>query len=92
MAALVLSALLVDDEDVIEDYCRTEPVSPDALGQGYAERLASLPREFCEAPARTMRAFLEAIGREFGSTRAFLAMIGVDRTKLRALERALLVD
>jgi len=50
IAALVLSALLVDDEDVIADYCRTAPVAFDELGQGYAERLAQLPREFCEAP------------------------------------------
>jgi protein-tyrosine phosphatase len=92
VAALVLSALLVEDEDVVDDYCRTEAVSPEALGQGYAERLATLPREFCEAPAHAMRAFLEAIHREFGSTRAFLAMIGIDKTLLRRLERALLVD
>jgi len=39
-----------------------------------------------------MEAFLKAIHREFGATRAFLAMIGVDAAKLRALERALLVD
>ena len=92
IAALLLSAMLVEDEDVIADYCLTAPVSPDDLGQGYAERLAQLPREFCEAPARTMQAFLEAIRREFGSTRAFLAMIGVDASLLRGLERSLLVD
>jgi len=90
--ALVLGALNVTDRDVVADYATTRVVDPALLGDGYAQRFADLPAAYREAAPQTMRGFLAAIRRKYGSIRAYMAHYGVERVELRDLERALLVQ
>ncbi|HYZ92668.1 MAG TPA: tyrosine-protein phosphatase [Actinomycetota bacterium] len=88
--ALVLGALNVSDEDIVDDYAATSPVDPTLLGAGYAESLREAPQSFLEASPDTMRGFLAAMRRKYGSVRVYMARNGVHRGDLLNLERALL--
>jgi hypothetical protein len=89
-AAMILGALNVRDDDIVADYAATAPVDPAQLGFGYAKSLAEYPASFLEASPETMRGFLAAIRRRYGSVRVYMAHHGVGRSDLRRLERALL--
>lgn len=88
--ALLLGTLNVNDDDIVGDYAATRPIDPAALGDGYAERFASLPAGFHEAPPEAMRGFLAAVRRKHGSLRAYAVHHGATGGELRSLERALL--
>ena len=88
--ALVLGALNVADDDIVADYALTDPVDPVLLGAGYASSLAEAPPSFLRASPETMRGFLAAIRRKYGSVRVYMARHGVHRGDLLNLERALL--
>ncbi len=92
VAALVLSALLVSEQDVIDDYVRTGTIDPTSLGPEYVKRFETLPSEFHASPESAMRDFLASVEEEFGSVRAYLATLGVGVAELTALERSLLTD
>jgi protein-tyrosine phosphatase len=101
LAALLLSALGVPQEAIIEDYARTGPNMPVLLGtQGLgsgvvdperAARIRALPEVLLEAPASAMRGCLEQLARSYGSPVGPLFDAGLEEHEVAAL-RARLVE
>lgn len=95
VAAVLLGALGVRDEDIVEDYAATRH----SLA-GIVERLRStpsyeyvfteLPPDTLHAEPQTMARVLEEARREFGSMREYLLDAGVERDTLGRLDDALL--
>ncbi len=90
--ALLLAALNVTDEQIVEDYSLSGVIDPRALGDLYAQHLAEMPDGYRRSDPETMRSFLAHLRREHGSVRAYLAKLGTNREQLVALERALLTS
>lgn len=95
VAAVLLRALGVCDEDVVADYAASEVHLRDVFERWRAE-LASkrLPPDavayLTSSPPRRMRRMLAELDRRWGSTQAYLAAIGVDAERLEALRASLL--
>ena len=98
LAALLLSALGVADDDVVADYALTG-AAMDRMrvwlavnSPVWAAKLAEQPSAFMAADPAAMRALLTLIRDVHGSTREYLMGIGVPSVALRSLEDALLED
>jgi protein-tyrosine phosphatase len=96
LAAVLLSALGVCDQDIIADYAITAKYMKRHLARikldpQEAEFLASLPAYLHESPSSSMEVLLSSIRRECGSTRQYLESHGADGTLFERLENALLV-
>jgi protein tyrosine/serine phosphatase len=90
--ALLLAALNITDDQIIEDYSISGVIDPRTLGDLYVQHMAEMPESYRRSDPETMRAFLEHLRREHGSVRAYLARLGFGRQELVALERALLTS
>ncbi|MFV0309764.1 MAG: tyrosine-protein phosphatase [Desertimonas sp.] len=97
LAALVLTALGVDDEVVVADYALTAAAMPRlrawlALNRPEAnESMADTPSAFFAAHPAAMQLTLDHVRDTHGSSRSFLAAHGVDDARLAALADALTV-
>ena len=95
LAALLLSVLGVQDEDIVMDYTLSAPHMP-----RLKERLdrtdkdldfvKNLPAYTWEARAESMRLFLSTLSRECGSPRGYLEAHGLGPSLIDRLEEALL--
>jgi protein tyrosine/serine phosphatase len=96
LTAVLLSALGVNDKDIIADYATTASYMQRHLNRinqdpREAEFLASLPAYIHEAAPSSMELLLASIRREYGSTREYLTLHGADGALFEQLEYALLV-
>jgi protein-tyrosine phosphatase len=96
LAAVLLSALGVKDQDIIADYATTAFHMERYLNRmsrdpQEAEFLASLPAYIHESAPSSMELLLTGIRREYGSTRDYLTLHGADGVLFEQLENALLV-
>ncbi|WP_405164920.1 tyrosine-protein phosphatase [Nocardia sp. NBC_01499] len=93
LAALVLTLLGVPEEQIIEDFARTELATERFIADW---RAANPGREltwpgYGRAPAEVMRLFLAALATEHGSARGYTTeLLGVDDDLVAALRRTLL--
>lgn len=98
LAALVLSGLGVDDDDVVADYAlSTDAINrlrtwADASHPELAARMAAQPAAHLAADADAMRLLLGGITERYGSTAGQLAALGIGPDVLDALAGALLTD
>jgi len=96
LAACLLDLLDVDDKDIIEDYCLSEPYMDIILetvknDPKLAEGVKSLPEYFWKASPRSMKLFLDTLRKEYGSVEGYLQSVGGDSTLAERLRKALLV-
>jgi protein tyrosine/serine phosphatase len=96
LAAMLLAAAGVIDEDIIEDYILSAPFMPairDRLTNDPAARpeVKELPAFQWEALAESMARFLVLLRREYGSAAGYLEAQGAGNSLPRRLEEALLV-
>ena len=100
VAALVLGALGVSDEDIVRDYAMTGPNMARII-----ERMRKLgrlptdgsftkeiPRSFFETPPAAMESLLHEIREQHSSIRGYVTSCGVDAATLGGLEHALLTS
>lgn len=98
LAAMLLTALGVERDAIVNDYSRTAPNMPTLLeghrmGSGVvsperAERLRSLPPVLLDAPAKAMELCLDLLDRRFGSPLGPLRAAGlIDETVASLRER-----
>jgi protein-tyrosine phosphatase len=97
VAALLLSALGVEDEAIVADYERSEGSveawlewAEEGAPEEAARFVASVPRWVMRAPAPLMRGFLQGMRATFGSIEQYLAGIGVDDEVVGLLRERLL--
>jgi len=95
LAAILLSVLGVEDEDIIEDYSLSNPYMEELINRmnndaRMAEFARRLPAYFWKAAPESMALFLSTLQREYGSVRDFLSAQGVEPFLIQRLESALL--
>jgi protein tyrosine/serine phosphatase len=95
LAAVVLGALGVADEDVVEDYAYTRRVLPRILerlreSDSYQHVFTELPPDTLHAEPATMEALLGLARREWGSLRDYARFAGASEAALARLEAQLL--
>ena len=96
LAALVLSALGVSDEDVVRDYALTEAAMVRMLAwfeqhnPSWSGGSRRQPSAFMSAAPGAMEGVLSLIRDVHGSTREYLGTLGVSSVVLADLEDALL--
>ena len=95
LAAILLSALGVEDEDIIEDYSLSTPYMEELLDRmnnepKMAEFARHLPGYIWQAAPESMALFLSTLQREYGSVRDYLSAQGVEPSLIQRLEGALL--
>ncbi len=93
-AAVILSALGADEEDIVSDYALTEEYAGTApVARGPAGRQESedrqIPTSLLAASPETMRCFLKMVVDSYGSIHRFLDMHGVTPGEIRGLREAL---
>lgn len=93
--AVLLGALGISDEDIIEDYARTrehlEPLYEQLRHMpDYQERIAALPEESRTAESETMATFLALVHAEYGDAVAYLTSLGTTTQTVTDLRQALL--
>jgi protein-tyrosine phosphatase len=96
LAAMLLAASGVIDEDVIHDYTFSAPFTPAIRERMRSDPAVSpevkeLPDFQWEASAESMARFLSLLRREYGSVAGYLEAQGADNSLPRRLEEALLV-
>jgi protein-tyrosine phosphatase len=96
LAAVLLSALGVRDEDVIEDYAMSAPHMVTIIERmnskpETAERVKRIPAMFWGALPESMARLLAEIRKAHGSTAEYLKENGADASLVARLEKALLV-
>jgi len=96
LAAMLLAAAGVIDEDIIHDYILSAPFTPgirDRMRNDPAAppEVKELPDFQCEASAESMARFLALLRREYGSAAGYLKAQGADNSLPQRLEEALLV-
>jgi len=96
LAAMLLTAAGVMDEDVIHDYTLSAPFVPEIRSRLTNDPTASpevkeLPDFHWDASAESITRFLVLLRREHGSVAGYLEAQGADRSLPRRLEEALLV-
>ncbi|CAM4526089.1 tyrosine-protein phosphatase [Nocardia ninae] len=93
LAALVLNLLSVSDEQIIEDFARTELATDRLIADwraAYPDKELTWPG-YGRAPAEVMRLFLAALAAQYGSVRGYTAeQLGIDDDVVDALRRSLL--
>jgi len=95
LAAVVLGALGVRDEDIVEDYAWTRRALPRILerlraSESYRYVFTELPPETLHAEPATMTSFLERVRGEWGSLRDYARWAEVPEATLDALAARLL--
>lgn len=95
LAAILLSALGVEDEDIIEDYSLSTPYMEELVERmnnepEMAEFAKQLPGYTWQAVPESMSLFLSTLQREYGSVRDYLSAQGVEPSLIQRLEGALL--
>ncbi len=96
LAAVLLSALGVADEDIIEDYTLSGPYMEQLLSDfdddpEMAEFPQHLPAFFWKASAESMEMFLTTLQHEYGTITDYLYTQGAEQTLIEKLRKALLV-
>jgi protein-tyrosine phosphatase len=96
LAAVLLSALGVGDEDIVEDYVMSGPhmlaiVERLKCKSETADFANHFPEFALKAVPESMAALLSAIKKEYGSTGGYLKTHGADSTLVERLQKALLV-
>lgn len=97
VAAVLLGALGVRDEDIVEDYATTKQglvgiVERLRGSESYQYVFTELPPDTLHAEPETMVHVLEEAGKEYGSMREYLHAAGFGEAELRGLEESLLVE
>jgi protein-tyrosine phosphatase len=98
VAALVLAALGVDDDQIAGDYHLSAPAMDRLVAwitahrPEVAEHMARQPRALLECPQDAILVFLHRLRRRHGGVESYLADIGVDRATLDDLRATLLED
>jgi len=95
LAAILLSALGVEDEDIIEDYSLSTPYMEELINRmnnepKMAEFARQLPGYICQAAPESLALFLSTLQREYGSVRNYLEIQGIEPSLIQRLEKALL--
>jgi protein-tyrosine phosphatase len=96
LAAVLLSALGVRDENIIEDYALSDSYMKELISHkdsrpDIAEGLKVLPGYFWDAAPESMMLLLTTLRDEYGSTRGYLESMGAEPGLVGRLETALLV-
>jgi protein-tyrosine phosphatase len=96
LAAMVLAAAGVIDEDIIHDYTLSAPFMPDLRDRWRNDPTAppevkEVPDSHWEASAESMARFLALLRREYGSAAGYLKAHGADNSLPQRLEEGLLV-
>ena len=96
LAAMLLAAAGVIDEDIIHDYTLSAPFAPEIRDRTRNDPAAppevkALPDFQWEASAESMARFLALLRREYGSAASYLKAQGADNSLPQRLEEALLV-
>lgn len=96
VAALLLNALGVADEDIINDYVLTAPFVKKLIERwdndpATAHIHKNLPYFQKETTPQSMVFFLAALTKEYGSAEGYLKKRGADKSLVKRLEKALLV-
>ena len=96
LAAMVLAALDVVDDDVVEDYALSAPLMKDIRDRmsrdpETAQGVKDLPDFQWDALAESMATFLSLLRREYGSADGFLKANGACSSLVNRLKAALLV-
>jgi len=96
LAAMLLAAAGVIDEDIVHDYTLSAPFVPGIRGRltndpAAPPEVRELPDFQWEASAESMARFLALLRREYGSAAGYLEAQGADDSLLRRLEEAVLV-
>ncbi|HKW91574.1 MAG TPA: tyrosine-protein phosphatase [Methylomirabilota bacterium] len=96
LAAMVLAAVGVVDEDVVGDYALSAPLMKDIRDRmnrdpETAQAVKDLPDLHWEASAESMAAFLALLRREYGSVDGYLKANGARSSLVDRLKGALLV-
>ena len=97
LAMLVLGALGVSHDDIVEDYALTAATMDAFLAARsenpqFAELIATLPVMFFSADPATMTHVLSDIASIHGSVRAYVRGLGITTDELASLESRLLTD
>lgn len=97
VAAVLLGALGVRDEDIVEDYAATKQglvgiVERLRGSDSYQYVFSELPPDTLHAEPETMVRVLAEAGAEYGSMREYLRGAGFGDAELRGLEESLLVE
>ena len=87
VVGLVLAAMGVPDDAIVSDYAKTSPALSAEMKQ--AQEQLGLSAEWNEASSATMKSFLTAVRREYGSVGGYLTSIGVSSSTLEKLRSAL---
>ena len=95
LAAMVLTAMGIVDEDVVEDYTLSAPLMNDIRDRmtsdpETAEGVKDLPDFQWEASGESMAVFLSLLRREYGSADGYLRANGASRSLVDRLKVALL--
>jgi protein-tyrosine phosphatase len=95
VAAVLLGALGVRDEDIVEDYAATKQglvgiVERLRGSDSYQYVFTELPPDTLHAEPETMARVLKEAGEEYGSMRRYLMQAGLGDAELRRLEESLL--
>jgi protein-tyrosine phosphatase len=95
LAMLVLGALGVGHDDIVEDYALTSTTMDAFLANvaedpAFAERMANVPQLFFAADPQAMSMLLHDIESAHGSVRGYVKALGVDDGALASLEAQLL--
>ena len=96
LAAMVLAAMGVVDEDIVDDYTRSAPFMIDIRDRmtrdpDTAPGVKDLPDFNWDATAESMATFLSLLRRQYGSVDDYLKANGVSRSLVDRLKTALLV-
>jgi protein-tyrosine phosphatase len=96
LAAILLAAIGVADEDIIEDYTLTAPFIIDIRNRVMndpktPEDIKNLPDFAWEAAPESMASLLATLRQEYGSITGYLQTMGADASLVPRLEGALLV-
>ena len=97
LAAIVLTAMGIVDEDVVDDYTLSAPLMKEIRDRmtrdpETAPGVKDLPDFQWEASAESMAVFLSLLRREYGSADGYLKANGACRSLIDRLKRALLVS
>jgi protein-tyrosine phosphatase len=95
LAMLVLGALGVGHDDIVEDYALTSTTMDAFLADiagnpAFADRMADVPQLFFAADPQAMSMLLHDIQTAHGSVRGYVRALGVDDAALTSLEEQLL--
>jgi protein-tyrosine phosphatase len=95
LAAMVLAAIGIVDEDVVEDYALSAPFMKGIRGRmtsdpETAQGVKDQPEFQWEASAESMAVFLSLLRREYGSAEGYLKAHGASASLVDRLQRALL--